>query len=76
MSCVNGRESTTKIDGINAVAGAFGPKCKASGTKGSWLVVAEWDDENIVNIHTCKVDGEQIKEGVLYIAVDGKITEA
>ena len=79
-SIVNGAYSTSEILGeksINAVAIGTGPCNKARGVIGSWLVLAEWNDNNkeILSIQTTKVDGKKIKEGIWYEVKKGKFSE-
>ena len=71
----------------NSVAVAWGPKSKAKGVLGSYLVFAEWEDIDDGEIweecrwgfkgaKMARVDGEFIKTDTWYKLVDGEIVEA
>lgn len=59
----------------NSLAVAAGSYCSASGVLGSWLVLVERIDMQICDVRVVEVDGKDIKEGVRYELVDGKIHE-
>ena len=76
-----GCRSTAFADGKHAVASALGYRCKAKGTIGTALVLAErgdWDGEcfPLLGIQVVRVDGQEIKENTWYQLIDGKINEA
>jgi hypothetical protein len=76
----HGYGSTARTHGDKSIACSIGIEGKASGIKGNWLVLTEWkkDDKNelnIVSVKTIKVDGERIKENVLYSLVNGEFVE-
>ena len=76
-----GWQATAFADGKHAVASALGYQCKAKGTMGAALVLAErggWDGESypLLDIQVARVDGETVKENVWYMLIDGKVTEA
>lgn len=59
----------------NALAVAAGSWCKASGVLGSWLVLVDRKYSQICDVRVVRVDGKDIKEGVLYELKDGEIKE-
>lgn len=60
----------------NSLAVAAGSCCSASGVLGSWLVLVEREDMQICDVRVVRVDGKDIKEGVRYKLIDGKIQKA
>lgn len=60
----------------NTLAVAAGSWCKASGVLGSWLVLVDRKYYQICDVRVVRVDGKNIKEGVLYELKDGEIKEA
>lgn len=59
----------------NALAVAAGSWCKASGVLGSWLVLVDRKYYQICDVRVVRVDGKNIKEGMLYELKDGEIKE-
>lgn len=59
----------------NSLAVAAGSGCSASGVLGSWLVLVDRKYTRIFDVRVVRVDGKDIKEGVRYELVDGKIHE-
>lgn len=59
----------------NALAVAAGSGCMASGVLGSWLVLVDRKYTKIIDVRVVRVDGKDIKEGVLYELKDGEIKE-
>ena len=58
----------------------MGIKGQATGKKGTWIIVAEWiQDEKwnweVKEVKAVKVDGEIIKEDTYYALEDGKFVE-
>ena len=76
---------SAKAEHPNSCAIAWGPESKASGVKGSHLVLAEWEsnggnywDEETWTFKGAKmvvVDGENIKENTWYGLKNGKVIE-
>lgn len=60
----------------NALAVAAGTFCSASGVLGSWLVLVDRKYTKICDVRVVRVDGKDIKEGVRYKLIDGKIQKA
>lgn len=59
----------------NSLAVAAGCDSSASGVLGSWLVLVDRKYTRIFDVRVVRVDGKDIKEGVRYKLVDGKIHE-
>lgn len=59
----------------NSLAVAAGSGSSASGVLGSWLVLVDRKYTRICDVRVVRVDGKDIKEGVRYELVDGKIQE-
>ena len=62
--------------GENTVIAAIGSNSMAKAKKGSWITLAEYDDEfKPVCVKTEYVDGERIKEDMFYRLVNGNFKE-
>ena len=76
-----GWQGAASATGEESVAAALGISCKAKGSLGCWLVLAEWAQDDEYNWHRTdvqcfKVDGETIKPNIWYKLKNGKIVEA
>ena len=73
----SGDRSTAKVEGEHSIAVAGGHQCRAMGSLGCWLVLAERDDDGaITHLEAVQVDGERIKPDVAYMLRDGQVVEA
>lgn len=73
----SGYQSTAKVEGEHSIAVAGGHQCRAMGSLGYWLVLAELDDDGaITHLESVQVDGERIKPDVAYMLRDGQVVEA
>jgi hypothetical protein len=72
-----GSYSSAETKKENSFAVALGYQNKASGFLGSWLVLAEWDEDGKVvkNVETVKVDGKNIKADTWYKLENKKFIE-
>jgi hypothetical protein len=75
-----GSYSTAETKVKNSIACGLGYESKASGVKGSWIVITEWEEDKegnflIKSVKTAKVDGKRIKENTFYKLENGKFTE-
>ena len=75
-----GDRSVAKNTGKDGIASSLGIEGQASGGLGTWLVLAEWwEDEDwnwhVKEVKTVKVDGKEMKENTLYKLENGKIVE-
>ena len=66
--------------GQKSISSCLGVRGQASGKKGTWLVVAEWiQDEDwnweVKEVKTVKVDGKKIKEDTYYTLEHGEFVE-
>ena len=68
--------SAATVTGKESVACSLGVEGKAKGTKGCWLVLAEWNDGHRTDVKCFLVDGEEIRENTFYMLRDGKAVEA
>ena len=73
----SGYGAKIKMEGKRSVASAIGARCQISGKKGDWIVLAEWDvDDNGKYYPKCvkagQIDGETLKEDVMYRLEDGE----
>jgi len=74
-----GAHSATKTS--DAIACAIGRKSKAKASVGSFIVLAEWNEDNDLNkvhpicVKSVKVDGKKIKGDTWYKLVGGKFIE-
>ena len=71
-----GHRSAATVSGEESVACALGYEGKAKGTKGCWLVLAEWKDGHRKDVRCFYVDGESVKANVFYTLKDGELVEA
>ena len=56
------------------MACAVGYSCKAKANLGSWIVLAERNNEGeILDIKSIKVDGKKIKADTFYTLTNGKL---
>ena len=70
-----GDQSAATVSGEGSVACALGDEGKAKGTKGCWLVLAEWKDGHRKDVRCFYVDGESVKENVFYKMKEGALVE-
>ena len=74
-----GDDSVASNIGKYGIASNLGIQGKASGKIGTWLVLAEWIEDDCVykvkEVKTIIVDGEKIKEDTLYRLENGKFVE-
>ena len=63
--------------GKQCIAIAWGADSTAKGKKGSYICLAEWNEERteIINAKFAEIDGEIIKEDTFYKLVDGEFVE-
>ena len=63
--------------GKQCIAVAWGVNSTAKGKKGSYICLAEWNEEHteIINAKFAEIDGEIIKEDTFYKLVDGEFVE-
>ena len=71
-----GNWSAATVFGKESVACSLGEYGKAKGTKGCWLVLAEWEDGHRKDVRCFYVDGESVKANVFYTLKDGELVEA
>ena len=70
-----GDRSAATVSGEGSVACALGCEGKAKGTKGCWIVLAEWKDGHRKDVRCFYVDGESVKENVFYKMKEGALVE-
>ena len=76
-AAASGSRSTAKVEGGHSIAVAGGHQCRAMGSLGCWLVLAERDDDGaITHLEAVQVDGECIKPDVAYMLRDGQVVKA
>ena len=72
---VIGIESRSSVDGKESIACGLGIQCKAKAAEGSWIVLAERNnDGEILCVKTAKA-GQDIKRDVFYTLVNGEFVE-
>ena len=72
----SGNSAKINSTGENTVIAAIGSNSMAKAKKGSWITLAEYDDEfKPVCVKTEYVDGERIKEDIFYRLVGGNFKE-
>jgi hypothetical protein len=80
-AATSGDQSTAATSGKESLAVAAGYDCTAKGIEGCWLVLVEREDSyydggHILGVKSVRVDGKQIKPGVAYRLVAGKVVQA
>ena len=75
-----GNYSVASNLGQKSISSCLGVRGQVSGKKGTWLVVAEWiQDEDwnweVKEVKTVKVDGKKIKENTYYTLEHGEFVE-
>ena len=77
MAATSGNESMAKVEGEHSIAVAGGHQCRATGSLGCWLVLAERNiDGAITHLEAVQVDGGRIKPDVAYMLRNGKVVKA
>ena len=72
-----GAEGSASATGAESVAIATGYQGRAKGAVGSWLVLAERDDEgHILRVQAVQVDGRKIASDTYYTLRGGKVVTA
>ena len=72
---VTGKYGSAKALGDGCLAVAWGPKSKARGKLGTWLVLSEYKNGTVVDARMVRVDGEIINPDTWYMLCDGGIVE-
>ena len=76
-AATSGDKSMAKVEGEHSIAVAGGYRCRAMGSLGCWLVLAERDYYGaITHLEAAQVDGERIKPDVAYMLRNGKVVKA
>lgn len=76
ISCTTGICGGACVENANCVAVAWGYDSRAKGVIGSYLVLANWGEDDIRDAKIVKVDGEKIKADTWYTMMNGEIVEA
>ena len=71
-----GNYSAGTVSGKSSVALVTGRDSKAKGAIGCWLVLGEWNDNELADVQVFKVDGVNIKADTYYKLKDGHAVEA
>ena len=81
---VTGYQSTVVAADPESIAVAFGYKSRAKGVKGSYLVLAEWEGNDVKywkpdawklkGVKTVHIDGRRYKADTFYELIGGKVT--
>ena len=76
-AATSGDSSLAATSGENSIAASIGFNSTAKAAKGSWIVLAEYDQNyKVICVKTVKVDGRKIKAGKYYKLVNKKFVEA
>ena len=71
-----GYGSAATVEGANSIACGLGYECKARGSVGCWIVLAERNDDGTIrSVKAIKADGKKIKADTFYKLVGGKFVE-
>ena len=73
----SGNGAQIKSEGNNAVVAAIGIDSKIKAKKGSWITLAEYDEDlKPVCVRSAQIDGKSLKEDVFYQLKGGEFVEA
>ena len=73
----SGKWSPLAASGAHSIAAAIGRNSAASASLGSWIVLAEYDDNNEpICVKAAQIDGEKLKPNVFYQLKGGEFVEA
>lgn len=73
----SGDFSIIESTGEKCVAAAIGIKGKIKAKIGSWITLAEYDNNGVVKcVRSAMIDGETLKEDVFYSLIDGEFKES
>lgn len=70
-----GDGSAAIVEGKNSIAFVMGKNSKAKGALNCWLVLTEWENDDIKQVKSVKVDGKKIKPDTFYTFKNGKIVK-
>lgn len=76
ISCTTGICGSACVENANCIAVSWGAGGRAKGVLGSYLVLADWEEDGLRDAQIVKVDGEEIKADTWYTMVNGEIVEA
>lgn len=76
ISCTTGICGGACVENANCVAVAWWYYGRAKGVIGSYLVLANWCEDVIIDAQIVKVDGKKIKADTWYTMMNGEIVEA
>jgi hypothetical protein len=72
----SGYYSQLEMSGKDSVGANIGIKGKIKGIVGSWITLAEYDDNNkIIWVKSIQIDGEKLKADTWYQLIKGEFTE-
>ncbi len=72
----SGNWSQLAASGANSIAAAIGKGSVASAALGSWIVLAEYDEQNNpLCVRAAQIDGEKLKPNVFYRLMGGEFVE-
>ena len=71
----SGDYSIVSAESKDNFAIGIGHNCIAKGKLGSYLILADWEDNNLIDVKMHIVDNIEIKEDVYYILKNGKFVE-
>lgn len=74
-SISTGDYCTHDAAGTQCIAVGWGRENKEKGSVGSYIVLAEWGSDEIINAKMVKIDGEVIKADTLYMLKNGEFVE-
>jgi hypothetical protein len=73
----SGDYSKLAASGEYSICAAIGINSQAKGIKGTWIVLAEYDNNNIVKcVKSVKIDGKKILVDTYYKLQGGKFVKA
>ena len=76
-TATTGEGAHAATTGYDSIAAAIGINNQAKAAKGSWIVLAEWEQDNkymwhVKSVKTTQVDGTKIKADILYALKNGE----
>ena len=77
MASATGYQGAASATGNESVALSTGYMGRAKAASGSWIVLAERDDNgHILGMRCAKIDGEVLKPNIFYTLLDGEFVKA
>jgi hypothetical protein len=71
----SGHSSKLAASGKDSICAAIGANSQAKGIKGTWIVLAEYDNDIVKCVKSAKIDGKKLLEDTYYVLKNGKFVK-